>query len=367
MILLFCSRKLKKKCQKELAKFNISEKDITHVCIAPNLFPLLQYLLLLDDDVVFHHTYFFLSEIIPNAISKQLPSTCFQHFKSSWKKEIIKRIHKLTLRLFKYHSFPFLRECELFAYDLPYTSLCIGNRNYSLLADAQNWLTLNMQENSAEYQRQQENKSKLLTKAQELIFGNVFVNYFGNNKQCTDIYLTEKNQSPVLDGKNIHIDSLDELWEHSSIRKKEFIKSLFGITSEDILLLNSRSILFFTQPIISDCSLTTEEYTELMKFIKREYGEDNLIIKTHPRDKFDYQKFFPKAVVFEKKINSQLLYLVGVRPQKIVTFFSTAIEAFPEDIECDYYGTSIHDKVKQCFGTDYTAKRAVNHCHLANS
>lgn len=350
-----------KHCKQQLAKFGMKVEDVTHVCIAPNIYPLLQYMLLMDDDVIFHHTFFFVNEIIPDNVRRQIPCMCFNYFGKAYAQKLQRRILKFRLRYFKYHDFPFLKTVELYAYDLPYLNLCIGKRLYNALSDAPNWLTLNMQETSAEYIRQQHFANTFLGIIQKKIFGELFVHYLGNNSQCKAFYLTEDNISPVLKGKEVHVHSLQSLWDSSSENKKKFFIDLFDITNEDIYFLKSRPNLFFSQPLMNDCGLSELEYIELLTNIFQHYPLQSIIVKPHPRDHFDYKSHFPTVIVFAKSVNSQFLNIVGIKPQRIITISSTAIEGFPETIECDYYGTSVHPKVEKYFGKGYEPKRKVNH------
>lgn len=351
-------------CKKQLEKFGMKVEDVTHVCIAPNFFPLLQYLLLMSEDVILHHTYYFIVDSMPPSIKTNIPCSTYLFGKASLLNEIRKRFQKLIFRFIKYWQFPFLKKANLFAYDLPYLNLLIGKRNYRLLSDAPNWLTLNMQEHSAEYKRQLQKTSSLKGKIQKLVFGNLFINYYGNNKQCNVVYLTEENTSPILTGKQIIINPLQELWMGASYAKQEFIKKLFDISNDDIKLLNSRPIIFFSQPLMGDCHLTEAEWIQINKMIFNHYDHNKLLIKTHPRDTFNYKKHFPNIEIYNKIVNAQLLSLVGVTPEKIATICSTAIEAFPESIECDYYGTGVHPKIMNYLGKDYKSHRKVNAIQL---
>ena len=196
-------------CKLQLQKFRLEQADITHVCIAPNLYPLLQYLLLMDDDVVFNHTYYFINEVIPEKVCEELPCSCYEHYGKSFGQKLYRWYLKIRLRFFKYIDYPFLKTAELYAYDMPFLSLCIGNRSYSLLSDAPNWMTLNVQLNSPIFQGQQKKATSFWGKIQRLVLGDVFVNYWGNNKQCKAVYLTEKNVTPILDDKTVFIQSLE--------------------------------------------------------------------------------------------------------------------------------------------------------------
>ncbi len=338
--------------------------DVTHVCIAPNTYPLIQYLLLMDDDIIFHHTYYFLNDTVPERMRSNLPCYECKYINKSIKDKILKRIHKIKFRFLRPLFFPFMKTAEIYAFDLPYISICIGKRPYQLLSDGPNWLTLNMRTQSKTYHRQLTIANSLRGKVDRFVLGDLYIYYFGNNKQCKAIHLTEENQSPVLEGKEVFINSFSSLWLKASERKKSFIKNLLDVTDDDIRLLSSKPYIYFSQPLVKDCDLTEEEYVVVLEKIFKNYSMKDLIIKTHPRDHFDYKKYFPEIEIYTKSVNSQILSMMGLTPKKVITIFSTAVEAFPESVECDYYGTWVHPKVAAFFGEDYKPNRKVNFVEL---
>ena len=342
----------------------LCNSEITHVCVAPSLFPLLQYLLLVDEETARQHTYYFFNDVIPAPIRDRLVCTCYYRYPDSslWI-AIKKRLHKLRIAFFKNIEYPFLKKARIFAFD--YIDLClyIRNRPYEMLSDAPQCFTYNMQADSEEYLRQLARRHTLTWWVQKIIYGDVYVDYYGNNKWCQLVHLTEENISPILKDKKICIQSLEYLWSTASQEKKQFILSLFGVTNEDIKILSSKPIIFFSQPLREDCGLSNVEYYDLLKRLFSHYSKQDIIIKTHPRDKFDYSKYFPEISVYSKSVNSQLLQLLGLTPKKVVTFCSSAVEAFPESVECDCYGTNVHPNVQAFFG-DYKLKRLVNRISL---
>jgi hypothetical protein len=351
---------MNKHCQQQLDKFGMKVEDVTHVCVASNLYPFIQYYLLMDDDTVFHHTYYFFNDVIPEKIQQNFPCSVYKYINKSIKDKVLKRTHKLQLRYFKYSQFPFLKSAEIYAYDIPYLSLCIGNRPYNLLADAPHYLTLLTQENSQEHIRNEKRAQSLSGKIKGLFFGDIYIHFHGSNSQCKRILLTEENTSPVLKGKEVLINPLDILYESSSKEKKDFLKNILNISDYDIELLKSRPNLFFSQPMTKDCGLTDAEYVEVLKHIFQNYPTHTIMVKAHPRDTFDYKAYFPDVELFSKPINSQILSILGLCPQRIFTICSTAIEGFPESSECDYYGAHVHPKIERFFGNNYKPFRKVN-------
>jgi hypothetical protein len=343
----------------------LRNNSITHVCIAPSLFPLLQYLLLVDEETARRHTYYFCSNVIPASLSNRLACTRYvQRPDSSLMVALKKRIHKLLISFFKTWKYPFLKRAHIYAFDYPVLCLYIGNRPYEMLSDAPQCFTYNMREDSEEYLRQIARRKTFQWWIQKIIYGDVYVDYYGNNPWCQVIHLTEENDSPILKNKKTCIQSLEALWSSSSESKKQFILSLFNITSEDIEILSSKPILFFSQPFREDCKLSDAEYCELLRKVLSHYNTKDVMIKTHPRDKFDYSQYFPEVAVYSKSVNSQLLQLLGLTPKRVVTFFSSSVEAFPDSVECDCYGTNIHPNVFALYGDAYKLKRRVNKVEL---
>ncbi|MBO7337643.1 MAG: hypothetical protein J6U33_03250 [Paludibacteraceae bacterium] len=341
-------------------KISLRNEDITHVCIAPSLYPLMQYILLKDIDTVKKHTFYIFTDVISKDIRKHLPCVHYKHDSGTFSQNLKKRLDKFAILLFKYCRFPFLKTAKIYALDMTYTCLFIGKREYDLLSDGPGCLTSNMQENCAAYIRQKAKANSLVGRIQRLVFGDVFINNWGNNKQCQELYMTEENVSPIVDSHKTHVKSLKQMWNEASEETKDFLLEIFSLDKSDIESLNSRPLMFFTQPMTTDCGMSENEYAEVLKKMLGRYDNTQLIIKTHPRDRFDYQSLFPDALVYRKAVNAQLLELTGVKPKKVITICSSSVEAFSEDIECDYFGSDIHPKIEHHFGKEYFPNRTFN-------
>ncbi len=351
---------MSKTYKSEDGKVSLKSEDITHVCIAPSLYPLMQYIMLKDIDTVKKHTFYIFTDVISKDIRRHFPCVHYKHDSGTFTQNLKKRLDKFAILLFKNFKFPFLKTARIYALDLTYTCLFIGRKKYALLSDGPSCLTSNMQENSAAYIRQKDKAKSVLGKVQRLIFGDVFIYNWGNNSQCQELFMTEENTSPVVDDHKTHVKSLKQMWNEASNDIKDFLLEIFSLTKDDIASLNSRPLIFFTQPMTTDCSMSKNEYAEVLRKILSLYNPNELIIKTHPRDSFDYQKLFPEALVYRKPVNAQLLELTGVQPKKVITICSSSVEAFSEDIECDYFGSCVHHKIEQHFGKEYFPNRTFN-------
>lgn len=348
----------KKNIKSKDGKIEVQYDEVTHVCICVVIYALLQYLLLEDDNVVKHNTvYFCYDKGISEDVRNRLPSISFTNPKGGR----LKRVFFKLLKKWEYGlRYPFIKRAKIYAQDhMPLAAILIGKNKYSLLSDGPNCFTVNYLPNSVFFQARQSKKRSLTAVFEKIILGDLCVNNMGGNPQCEMIFLTEPNKSPLLDNRHVDTKSLSELWNDASVEKKQFILDVFGLHDEDIALLNSKSICFLSQPFVDDSVLSVDEYKDLLEQIFQKYDNSQIIIKTHPRDTFDYKKYFPQIALFDKPIGTQLLAILGgVNMKKVVTVCSSAIDAFPHFVEAEVYGTRIHPKILAALGETYTFSRS---------
>lgn len=339
-------------------KIEVKHDEVTHVCICLVIYALLQYLLLEDDSVIKHNTvYFCYDKGIGRTIRNHLSSISFTNPQGGRLKRVFFKLLKKWEYRFRY---PFIKRAKIYAQDhMPLAAILIGKNKYSLLSDGPNCFTTNYMPNSAYYLSRQSKKESFMAVLEEKLLGTVCVNDMGDNPQCEMIFLTEPNKSPLLENRRIDTKPLSVLWNEASVEKKQFILEVFGLQDEDIALLNSKSICFLSQPFVDDSVLSVDEYKDLLEQIFQKYDNSQIVIKTHPRDTFDYKKYFPQITLFDKPIGTQLLAILGgVKMQKVVTISSSSIDAFPDSVEAEVYGTRIHPKILAALGETYTFSRS---------
>lgn len=346
-------------------KMEILYSEIQNSCMCVSLYALLQYLLLFDEETISKHTCYFTGYAVDETIGNKLPGFHFDV------KQTINKVltpsrwwKKIALQVTRDLRFPFIKNTKIYAQDLGFLSSLIGKQSYSLLSDGPNFLTMNMQPDSAEYMRHVRINNSLLGKIERLFYGNVAVHTLGDNPQCTEFFLTEANSSPVLENKAVHIDSFHELWQNSSERKKQFILNVFDVTDDDIASMENVEIMFLSQPLVQDGLLKKDEYIGLLHAIFRHYDTSKMLIKPHPRDVFDYASIFPEVSVFRKKVNVQLLVLMGTKLQRAVTICSSSINAFPNEVEADWFGVQCHPAIGEYYGNDLKPYRPYNQMTL---
>lgn len=349
-------------------KLCVKYTDIRHVCICYSLYPLFQYLLLFDEDTTMHHTCYFLgSGGISQDVSDRLPAFYFDTKPCKSKKEKFARIiHKLLLRFSRNRRYPFLKSSKIFAQDYGYLSILIGNNTYSMLAEASDHLTSVYDEDGKWYKNYLRKVNSFSGRIERLLYGNLATYIHGDNDQCVSFYLTEKNYARVLEGKEVHVNTLSDMWEQSNERKQQFVMSVFGVKPEDMRSLNNKKIWFFTQPLVHDRWYTEKDYFEIIREVLEHYDETDVLIKTHPRDDFNYRKYFPNIEVYSKPVSMELLVFMGVQIERAVTLFSTAVDLLPDSVQIDWFGIPQRNLLIDGLRAPFPFKRSYNQMYWKN-
>ena len=194
----------------------------------------------------------------------------------------------------------------------------------------------------------QENFDDLTQKIKSKIFG--MEKPYGRNKYIKNIYLRGTGKIPEdIEDKVVLID-IEYLWSLIEKESEDRIFEIFGLDSEEIKKVRSKEIILFTQPFSEDNVLSEKEKIELYKHIIENYNIEKLLIKSHPREKTNYKKEFPKITVIDQRIPSELLLFTKANFSRVVTVFSTSISIFLKKSEVDFYGTEAHPKLFKYYG-----------------
>jgi hypothetical protein len=194
----------------------------------------------------------------------------------------------------------------------------------------------------------QENFDDLTQKIKSKIFG--MEKPYGRNKYIKNIYLRGTGKIPKdIEDKVVLID-IEYLWSLIEKESEDRIFEIFGLDSEEIKKVRSKEIILFTQPFSEDNVLSEKEKIELYKHIIENYNIEKLLIKSHPREKTNYKKEFPKITVIDQRIPSELLLFTKANFSRVVTVFSTSISIFLKKSEVDFYGTEAHPKLFKYYG-----------------
>lgn len=176
---------------------------------------------------------------------------------------------------------------------------------------------------------------------------------FGRDNKVEKIYLTTSLCKEIPNDIKIKVEIIDlkYLWSLKTEKEKKIIKELFYFSEKIFEEIKNKEFILFTQPLSEDKIIKEETKIELYKKIIKKYDENLLIIKPHPREKTDYKKLFPKAIILNKNILSELLFLQNINIKKVITIFSTAALGLDKNINVDFYGTEINEEIWKKFGS----------------
>lgn len=178
------------------------------------------------------------------------------------------------------------------------------------------------------------------------------INYrpYGYSENIKKIYLTGSAPIPKEIRDKVEIISIAKLWRKKTKIEKEEILNIFGFDKNSIEKIKNKKSILFTQPLSEDNFITEKEKIRLYEKIISNYSLKELIIKKHPREKTDYKKYFYKIEIIEQNFPAELLNLLDIKFEKIITIFSTAALNFSKDSKIDFYGTKIHPNLLKLWG-----------------
>lgn len=314
-------------------------------CIVDTVYSLLLYLLISDIKSIKKTTFYIgstileFSSVLPNVIT--LTNKDFITTDKNKLNGLRKKYRRELLKI--YFS-------DVYAQDhLAFAPLFIGWNRYTLLEDA-----------PSVYKRYKEVKflKPLLIKPWktrlffDLYAGPTYGKYLGTNKFCKKILYTEKSDisSDLFKGKKASYVNLFELWENSDVVKKDYIKKVYSIDKDLLDRFCDKKVIIFSQPLQEDCGLTDEEMVDVYSPYIETYKPMGVVIKVHPRDKFDYVKYFPSVSVVCNKAPMQLLNLMGLVFDVAITVCSTAVSAMPKETQIIWIGTGVNEKIVKVYG-----------------
>lgn len=175
----------------------------------------------------------------------------------------------------------------------------------------------------------------------------------GYGDKVEKVYLTSSLCEEIPQGLKDRAEVIDiqELWDKKSEREKCLIKRAFNFNDEIFEKISGESIMLFTQPMSEDGILSEDRKMELYSKVLEKYPNKSIIIKPHPREKTDYSKYFPECYVMKEKYPVELLAVMGIKLERVVTLFSTAVFGFEKGVAIDFYGTEVDEKLFERFGS----------------
>ena len=321
-------------------------KVVKYLGILDSPYCLLIYLLKFTNQV--EETYFFISDGIDEKIVKNLPQTFYVMGNSSTKSNLyflnkMKELKSILMlnRILSHATKHYKNEGIIafgqdhipggnyFVSHYPFILLEDGLANYTELDD---WTNLSL-------------AYRFLYK----LFG--IRKTFGLENNVKEIYLTGLAEIPSCIKNKVQLIDLQKLWNQKSSKDKEKILQIFNVDLKKIEQLKRYPYLLLTQPLSEDGLLSEEEKIALYKEAVKDFNEELLVIKVHPREVTEYRNYFPNSFILGEPFPVELLKFNNICFEKVITLFSTAANDYLDsDSELIFLGTECHGALVKQFG-----------------
>lgn len=314
---------------------------VRNSCIVNTTYTLALYLLYMSMEEI-QRTRFFVGPAVIDRIASRLPVVYKFDTKDQFGRVRFWGLLKFRIKTILIHLF-YILPTKVYGLDhLPFFEMILGFKKYILLEDAPEIFT-----RCLEVRIVSPRTAPMTVKGyicHWLRFGVLTGRRFGSNGQCVNRILTDPKDvsSPILRGRKYELVDLKGLWAKASEVKRSFIREVFGIETDIMKSVEGCSTLFFTQPYYDDLKLTTEEWMSVLDPVLKQSG---VAIKIHPRDTFDYAKYYPNVPILNCAAPMQLLCLDPVPFKKAITINSTAVSAMPDCVEKVVLGAGVHPKI----------------------
>ncbi len=301
-------------------------------------YALLIYMLYTNDDMLKHTTYYIGPNLSSYNLEKKVVMPPIEPY-------TLKELIKYRLKCLKYRRI--LKKTPIFAQDhLPFSAPLLDNLPYILIEDSPNYFTVL----TTRIPKEPPFEPSLGSYWQNFQVGRIYRRYGGYNPWCKKRLVTSASDADMFRKIKLPFQqiSLDTLWNQASPWKKSYIKNVYSMPSTGIL--EERKIVLFSQPLIKDAHLSIEDFVAIYKPYIERYGAENILIKLHPRDDFDYKKYFPKVETLKTKAPQQLLSLMGAKFKIAITVSSSAVSSLNQDCKIIWLGTEIDPRIVQVYG-----------------
>lgn len=312
------------------------------VFVTGSLWALFVYLMYNDLDDIKRTHYFLTDKGIHPSVRRN-----FKHhhvLNISWDDKLHWRLVHLLFIFIPFINrlrWPYLLWCDMWGIDqgLGIQSI-IGRKSYTLIEDG-----------AIDYMIDRNIVSKKGDWLRRLLWGPIYRHDIGRNDSCKRIILTQPATNDILRAKAEEIN-LHKLWNEASEEKKEYILHVFNLTLEDVEMMKKRKVILLTQPFSLDCQdFTDDDQIKMYHEMIKPYGEENVIIKPHPREKLSYQGVIPGTMVMDKPIPFQFFDILGVKFDAAITVSSTSVMSLAGgNTTIDFKGTTIDERLKKACG-----------------
>lgn len=155
----------------------------------------------------------------------------------------------------------------------------------------------------------------------------IYWNYGGYSEYIKSIEVNENNDLRIKHD-NIIVKNRAKMFEKLTIKDINTIANIFNyhpLNKED----SGNKTLLLTQPLSEDSIISHIAKIKLYQYLVNNYSIGTLYIKVHPREKENYSKLFPNAIILGNQNVPFEIYLLkeNFHFNRAITAFSTAIDA----------------------------------------
>lgn len=324
-------------------------KKIKRICSTETVYPLFLYFLICgynEEDI------FIFSEGFPKSIRNNLNHICFPkiQFYSGYKfaplnsiDGIIKNIKGYFKYLFGILKLRFLLFIKTFNYEVEIYGHAQTPFSFPFYEFEKSYL---LEDGLGNYYDLKETPKKNFILEKVLHFLGVYIysakEGYGTHKNIKKVYLT-KDMAPDIVKNKVEIVDLKKMWNEKSNEEKNKILNVFNLKNDFFNDKKINKTILLTEPFSEDGHLTFEEELNIYKNIIKKYKSEEILIKTHPREIKDYRKIFPNIEVIDTPFPVELLSIIGLKIDKIVTICSSAVLNF-NDCQIEFYDGEISSK-----------------------
>ena len=148
--------------------------------------------------------------------------------------------------------------------------------------------------------------------------------------------------------KKVKKIDIKKLFNSLTNEEKEKLFNIFSLKL-DILNKIENKILLLTQPLSEDGVMIENEKIGLYKDVQKKF-KGNFVIKSHPREQTDYQKYFPDVFILPQNFPAELFLFIDAKLSEVVTIFSTAALNLKRNYKVSFLGTKDYPKLLERFG-----------------
>lgn len=181
-----------------------------------------------------------------------------------------------------------------------------------------------------------------------------FFSIMGVSQKIEKIFLTGILPIPKSIEKKVELAKITELWDRLSSEEKRKVLKIFNIELNMIekLKKSKKGILLITQPLSEDKIIPEEEKIEIYREILLNKKVNKVFLKTHPREKTDYKKYFKEfdIEIIPKEFPIEILSFFNIEFEEVVTLFSTSVFNFKNKYKIDFIGVDNYPKLLEKFG-----------------